>query len=148
MNGTSMPPWGSAPKGMCFALIVDGGNVPKKYATLGSDDAILRHIIEQLDHMFEGRASATYLKHIVQNWSNKPFIRGTYSHRKASVRRLAAPLNGKVYFAGEAMKLNGNTIAVHGADESSYLALMQMIRDHQRLNSRASAQACYCFGRR
>ena len=40
-----------------LALLVDGGEVAKKYTTLRSDD----HIIEQLDHMFEGRASATYL---------------------------------------------------------------------------------------
>ena len=59
-----------------------------------------------------------------------------------------SPAHWQGLFRREAMNLEGNTIAFHCASESSYQALTQMIRDQQRLNSKASAQAYYWFGRR
>ena len=112
---------------------MDGSEEATRYESLGSDEAVLKSVLAELDEMFNGRATATYLKHIVHNWSAEPFIQGTYSHRKASARKLAAPLDRKVYFAGEAMNLKGRTIAVHGASESTYLTLRLMLDDHRKV---------------
>ena len=116
-----------------LGLLVDGSEEATRYASMGSDEAVVKSVLDELDEMFNGRATATYLKHIVQNWSAEPFIQGTYSHRKASARKLAAPLHHKVYFAGEAMNLKGRTIAVHGASESAYLSVKRMLDDHRKV---------------
>ncbi len=88
--------------------------------------------MQELDEIFDGKASKYYVKHIIQNWTAEPFIQGTYSHRKASAKKLAAPIDDKVYFAGEAMHMKGRTIAVQGACESSYLMLERMLEDAAR----------------
>jgi hypothetical protein len=41
---------------------------------------------------------------------------------------MAAPVANKIYFAGEAMNIKGHTIAVHGASESAYLMLEQILK--------------------
>lgn len=53
---------------------------------------------------------------------------GSYSQRKASAKKLAEPVAGRLYFAGEATNPNGKTIAVHGACESAYSAVEAMLR--------------------
>ncbi|MCI4669494.1 MAG: FAD-dependent oxidoreductase [Bacteroidia bacterium] len=108
-----------------LGLLADG-HESEKYVSLKSDEAIIKFVMKELDEIFDGKASKYYVKHIVQNWTAEPFIQGTYSHRKASAKKLSAPLDDKVYFAGEAMHPKGRTIAVQGASESSYLALEKM----------------------
>ncbi|KAL3785650.1 hypothetical protein ACHAWO_012451 [Cyclotella atomus] len=44
------------------------------------DDEIFEAIMEKLDAMFDGEASAHYVKHTLQNWTNEPFIRGASSN--------------------------------------------------------------------
>ncbi len=114
-----------------LGLLVDGERATK-ITSLDDDDAIIKYVLDELDGIFDGQATQHYINHVVQNWSKEPFIQGTYSHRKSSVETLAAPVADKVYFAGEAMNINGNTIAVHGASESSYLMLDKMLADVSR----------------
>jgi len=82
----------------------------------------------ELPSSYDGKASKYYIKHVIQNWSTKPFIQGAYSKRKGDVKKMATPVADKIYFAGEAMNIKGNTIAVHGASESAYLMLQQMLK--------------------
>lgn len=70
---------------------------------------------------------ANVVKHLVQDWSREPYSQGSYSQRKADAERLAEPVAGRLYFAGEAMNPNGKTIAVHGACESAYIAVEAML---------------------
>ena len=104
------------------------GEPSEKYTSLETDDAIINYILNELDEMFEGKASSHYVKHIIQNWSSEPFIQGSYSTMKGNPKTMSAPVANKIYFAGEAMNTNGHTIAVHGASESAYLTLMQMLK--------------------
>ena len=104
------------------------GQPSDKYTSLKTDDAIIKYILEELDEMFEGKASKNYIKHIIQNWNTEPFIRGSYSQMKGNPEKMSAPLDNKIYFAGEAMNTNGYTIAVHGASESAYIALEKMLK--------------------
>ena len=105
------------------------GDESEKYVSLKSDEAIFKFVLNELDEIFDGKASKYYVKHIVQNWTAEPFIQGTYSHRKASAKKMSTPVDEKVYFAGEAMHMEGRTIAVQGACESSYLMLEKMFED-------------------
>ena len=84
-------------------------------------------MLAELDEIFDGKASQYYLQHVVQDWSREPFIGGSYSQRRASAKKLGAPVAGTVFFAGEAMNPNGKTIAVHGACESAYAAVEAML---------------------
>ena len=104
------------------------GKPSEKYTSLKTDDALIKYILKELDEMFEGKASNYYVKHIIQNWSAEPFIRGSYSERRGNPEKMSAPVANKIYFAGEAMNTNGHTIAVHGASESAYIALEKMLK--------------------
>jgi monoamine oxidase len=68
----------------------------------------------------------------VKNWKNEAFIGGAYSYPSlngAGQREvLAESVNGKVYFAGEATNINGHIATVHGAMESSYLAVNEILQ--------------------
>lgn len=61
--------------------------------------------------MFEEKATKFYVNHILQNWSSEPFIQGSYFQSSASVKKVAASVEGKIYFAGEAMNSKGVTIS-------------------------------------
>ncbi len=100
----------------------------EKYTSLKTDEAIIKFILNELDIMFDGKASKYYVKHIIQNWSLEPFIRGSYSKMKGNPEKMSAPVANKIFFAGEAMNTNGHTIAVHGASESAYIALENMLK--------------------
>lgn len=59
----------------------------------------------------------------IQDWSKNKWIGGAYSYalvgQGPNKRKIAAtPLNDKVFFAGEAMNINGHHQSVHGAMET------------------------------
>jgi monoamine oxidase len=102
------------------------------YTKLNEEEMILKFLAE-LDEIFEGKATAHYKKHIIQNWSNEPYIQGAYSYsfdgnKKDIVKNIAHPLMNKVYFAGEALSLD-NQAMVHGACESAYHMIARMIKE-------------------
>ncbi len=105
---------------MCFFLVHDGASA---YTNL-SDDEVISRLLEELDNMYDGKATETYVKHHVQNWSKEPYILGSYSHFQGrffqTVDSLLTPLDNKVYFSGEALDRSGSTSTVHGAIDSSY----------------------------
>ncbi len=65
-------------------------------------------------------------------WAHDPFARGSYSHAlpgHADDRAtLAAPVDGRLFFAGEATSPNFFTTA-HGAQESGVRAAKEVMRD-------------------
>jgi monoamine oxidase len=70
------------------------------------------------------------LGYLRTNWSRDPFSFGTYSHiakgsKRKDHRRLARPVAGKVYFAGEAANPDRNS-SVHAALESGRLVAEQV----------------------
>jgi len=109
-----------------FALFAVGDKATK-YTSLETDEAIFNKVMEELDAIFDGKASQFYMQHIVQNWSKEAFIQGSYSHGWSSPEVLASPVNNRLFFAGEAMATNGNTSTVHGASESAYAMIEMML---------------------
>ncbi len=102
-----------------------------RYTGLGSDEAIIAEILAELDALFDGKASPSYLQHVIQNWSAEPYVQGSYSYNFAddqteTVNALLTPLDGKVYFAGEALSIDSQA-TVHGACESAYSVVERML---------------------
>lgn len=102
----------------------------KAYTELKEEEIIAKFLAE-LDTIFEGKASAHYKQHILQNWSKEPYIQGAYSYsfdgdRGDIINKLSEPLGDKVYFAGEALSKT-NQAMVQGACESAYRAIQQML---------------------
>ncbi len=65
-------------------------------------------------------------------WPIHPFVRGGYSFlppggRVAHRRDLAAPVDGVLFFAGEATHTHGEPATVHGAIETGYRAAAEVI---------------------
>jgi len=83
------------------------------------DENIQRdYILNELDEIFNGIASQTYMSHIVQDWSNEPYIHSAYLADIASSNissRLYQPIDEKVYFAGEAYTQEDDWGGVHNA---------------------------------
>ena len=106
------------------------GDVAGEYTNLANDEAIINAILTELDQMYDGKASATLLNYVVQNWSKEPYIQGSYSHYQqaygASIDALLRPVNDKVYFAGEAMSYESSS-TVHGAAETAYTQLEKLL---------------------
>ena len=105
------------------------GEESTQYTSLESDEAIINKVLQELDEMFDGKASATYQQHIIQNWSKEPFIRGSYSHYDdyIAMDTLSEPLDDKVYFAGEALSSESQA-TVHGAGETAYSVVKEILK--------------------
>ena len=98
------------------------------YANLPTDQDTIDAIMSELDTIFNGRASETYVKHVIQNWTKEPYIQGSYSHYEnyAPMAIIREPLNNKVYFSGEHVAESDST--AHGAAESSYRVVEEMLK--------------------
>jgi monoamine oxidase len=100
---------------------------------LGSDEAIIAALIQELDLIYEGKATESFLSAVVLDYTAKPYIKGAYSYSTVGMgnaRQVAAePINKKLYFAGEAMNTNGHHQTVHGAVETGYYAVVNLLND-------------------
>jgi lysine-specific histone demethylase 1B len=108
--------------------------VQAEYLTsLGSDSAITTALLQELDTMYNGQATASFLASHVQNWTTNPFVRGAYSYSPIGMgdaRKVATtPIDKKLYFAGEAMNTNGHHQTVHGAIETGYREVINILND-------------------
>lgn len=67
------------------------------------------------------------------DWSTDPFARGAYSYpgvgNLKAPQTLAEPLDGTLFFAGEATDFEGANGTVHGAIESGYRAARELLEE-------------------
>ena len=100
-----------------------------RYTSLQTEEAIFNKVMGELDAIFDGKASQYYVKHIIQNWSQEPFIQGSYSHYDDydALDILAQPIDNKVFFAGEAYSSESQA-TVHGAAETAYQMIERMLK--------------------
>ena len=97
------------------------GEPAKNYTSLGDDD-LKNHILGELDEIFSNQATPNYISHIVQNWSEEPYIEGAYLNDHEdwkTVRALFKPVADKVYFAGEAYTPGDDWGYVHAATHAA-----------------------------
>ena len=111
-----------------FALFTVG-EPASRYTSLETDEAIFNKVMSELDEIFDGKASKYYVKYVIQNWSQEPFIQGSYSHydNYDAMNILREPINEKIYFAGEALSSESQS-TVHGAGESAYSVAEMMLQ--------------------
>jgi monoamine oxidase len=109
------------------------GTQAEALSKIGSDAGITQILLTELDEMYQGQASETFLDAYVQNWFTQPYIRGAYSYSTVGMgnaRSIAAQsIAQKIYFAGEAMNLNGHHQTVQGAMETGYREVVQLLKD-------------------
>jgi len=109
------------------------GQQAEYLTSLGSDSAITNALLQELDTMYNGQATASFVASHVQNWTTNPFVRGAYSFSTVGMgdaRKVASEtVAKKLYFAGEAMNINGHHQTVHGAIETGYREVINLITD-------------------
>ena len=109
------------------------GEEAKKYYSLVSEKKIISKIINELDEIFDGKASQTYLhEYRYENWGQHEFTRGTWTkafqEKKSTLNILNQSLDQKVYFAGE---INDpyKQMGVPGAILSGYYSIDKLLTD-------------------
>ncbi len=109
------------------------GQQAEYLTSLGSDSAITNALIQELDTMYNEQATASFVASHVQNWTTNPFVRGAYSYSTVGMgdaRKVASEtVAKKLYFAGEAMNINGHHQTVHGAIETGYREVINLLND-------------------
>ncbi|WP_083629617.1 flavin monoamine oxidase family protein [Tenacibaculum agarivorans] len=94
------------------------------------DSKIINYILEELDEIFSGKASKSYIKHISQNWSNEPFIKGAYVYDEESwrtIKTLGKSINNKLFFAGTAYTEGDDWGGVHSAARSAIRSVNEIL---------------------
>ena len=109
------------------------GQQAEYLTSLGSDAAITNALLQELDTMYNGQATGSFVASHVQNWTTHPFVRGAYSYSTVGMgdaRKVAREtVAKKLYFAGEAMNTNGHHQTVHGAIETGYREVINLLND-------------------
>lgn len=108
-----------------------GGTRAETLAGMNVDP--VRFALEELDEIFRPRlASRSFEDGFVADWGADPFVRGLYSYptihtTEADRVTLAASLEGKIFFAGEATDTAGHSGTVHGAMATGRRAAEEII---------------------
>ena len=95
-----------------------------------TDEALITYILNELDVIYNGQASANYIKHTFQNWNSEPFINGAYlfDHENwRRVRTLGESVGDKLFFAGEAYTNGNDWGSVHAAARAAKVAVAALI---------------------
>ena len=105
---------------------VGTGTLP--YVNL-SDSDLKDYMLSELDDIFNGQASANYVKHIFQNWNEEPFARGAYITDEEDwrkVRTLGESVDSKLFFAGDGYTDGNDWSSVHAAARSAIRAVSEI----------------------
>ncbi len=109
------------------------GTPAKAYTNFAKESDLIAFVLAELDEIFNGKASQSYLQHIVQNWNQEPYIQGSYAHFKdySMVKELASQIQYKIFFAGEAYAAayGYDQSTVHGAGQSAYAAVDLILKN-------------------
>ena len=106
-----------------LALLVQG-EIANNYFELGTKEAMVRAALDELDVMFDGKASKHYTgEWRLENWGQTPHIEGTwtaaYRERSRDLNIIRQPLGNRVFFAGEIFDMH-RQMGVPGAVLSGF----------------------------
>ena len=87
--------------------------------------------LEELDKIYEGKASKTYTgEYVFEDWGRHEFTLGTWIEsfqiNQSIIQKLNEPLNDKVFFAGELYDLH-HQLGVPGAIVSGYHSIDKLL---------------------
>ncbi len=111
------------------------GKETLNYYALNTEQKIINALIEELDKMFDGQASATYTgDFILENWGKHKYTQGTWTQafqeKKSHLKTLNQPINNKIYFAGEIYDPY-RQMGVPGAILSGYYSIDRLLNDEK-----------------
>ncbi len=95
-----------------------------------SDADLKNFMLTELDKLFQGKASASYVKHMFQNWNAAPYANGAYVYDDEDwrrVRTLGQSVDNKLYFAGDAYTTGEDWSSVHTAARSAIRAVGELV---------------------
>ncbi|MEM7337213.1 MAG: FAD-dependent oxidoreductase [Actinomycetota bacterium] len=103
------------------------GEEAERYQAAG--DGAIDLILAELDEIYDGAATDTYVQHVTQNWNEQPWARGAYLADEdfRTTRRLAEPIDDLVYFAGDGYTAFDDWSSVHAAAWSAREAVGAML---------------------
>jgi monoamine oxidase len=104
------------------------GEAAQAFTSL-SDIELKAFILKELDAIYDNQASPNYIKHIAQNWTKEPFIKGGYMTDHAdwkTVRELGKPIDNKLHFAGGAYTDGEDWVSIHAARRSARKAIEEL----------------------
>jgi len=97
--------FGCFPFGKNIITVYFGGDHARQVSAMGERDAIA-HLLDQFVFMVGEEARKHFRAGRFADWWNDPYARGGYSHviagHDGARDKLAAPVGGRIYFAGEA----------------------------------------------
>lgn len=105
------------------------GTGAQPYLQLSGDD-LIDFMLNELDDIFNGQASANYIKHTFQNWNEEPFIKGAYVYDQEdwrNIRTLGESVDNKLFFAGDAYTTGNDWSSVHAAARSAKRAVDELV---------------------
>ncbi|OED37179.1 amine oxidase [Chromatiales bacterium (ex Bugula neritina AB1)] len=105
------------------------GMQAERYQAL-SDKDLLQQILRELDEVFDGVATRSYLQHVVQNWNDDPYAGAAYLadvEDLSTSRVLSKSVDERVYFAGEAYTNFDDWGGVHAATRSAADAVNELL---------------------
>ncbi len=103
-----------------FVTAFTVGREARRRAALSDDDLVAATLAEWADVLPGDVTVGTVDGSAVHRWSTDPWVRGGYSYLPPGVglaerRALAAPVEGRLFFAGEATDVEGQSSTVAGA---------------------------------
>lgn len=109
------------------------GDETLRYYDLNSEEEIISSLLEELDQMFDGKATVAYSgAYIIENWGQYEFTQGTWTQalieKKSHLKALYRPLDNRVFFAGE-INDTYKQMGVPGAILSGYYAMDKLLTD-------------------
>jgi len=125
--------WTALPVRAPLLVAWAGGPRAQRLSGIAARD-VMRHAITSLETMFGRRARVAQKLEAawLHDWQQDPFARGAYSYVTvggAGARKaLAAPLEGTLYFAGEASDFKGEHGTVAGALRTGIRAARQVLK--------------------
>ena len=114
--------------------LLSTGISAEEYYLIGDSNAIVDTVLQELDGYYNGLASQCYLgSYIYQDWGQHTFTQGTWtSNFQTASEDLIAPLENKVYFAGETYNSHGLTpldgfYIIRGSVQSAILSGYEVV---------------------
>lgn len=97
---------------------------------------IIRHFLDQLDTIYGTAdsptpATSSFVKGMYLDWGDVDYVRGGYSYprvgqRDDAARDLATPVDGRIFFAGEATAFEQPAMSVHASMDTGARAAEQV----------------------
>lgn len=143
-GGTTAPQYFNAGVGrstltQTLSITINGPKAQELSAL--SNDAIVTQILAELDGLYKGQATqyirrdidTNKMLYILQDWTKEQYIQGGYSYAPVGTTiddrtAIGAPINKKLFFAGEATDVSGEAGSVNGAFNSAERVVTEVVK--------------------